>query len=590
MAYRSDSIATATRLLNVQYLLPAIQREFVWGPEDIIRLFDSIMRGYPIGSFLFWDLEPENRDKWDVYRFIDHARQGTHNERTETGGILQLTLVLDGQQRLTSLLVGLKGVYTIKRKYRRWDNPDAWVRHLLYLDLLKDPGEAEEDGESGVYYGFRFLDEVPENSAEHYWFKVGRILDFDSEDRFYEFRREEKENLPGAVTKDHMAVFEKNLDRLYRAIWRDDVISYYTEHDQDYDRVLDIFVRANEGGTKLSKSDLLLSMVTLRWEGLNAREEIYEFVDRLNEDLLRKNAFDKDFVMKACLVLSDLRVQYKVENFNNQNLTLIQSNWSDIKAAIEGAVSLANSFGIDRDTLTSANALIPIAYYLMRLSRRLLGGSSPFDTRNTEVIRRWLTAALLNNVFGGSSDTVLRDIREALRQSADESPDFPLAEIQKKLVERGRSARFDDDSVDNFLDISYGSRLAFLALSLLYDERNWGTINFHKDHIFPRSLFTPTAMNEAGISAERQDKYLRLMNRVGNLELLLSNENEEKSANDFKDWLATRDQGFKARHLIPSDESLLTFTRFDEFVSAREGLIRERLTTLLSAGSQQVAH
>jgi uncharacterized protein with ParB-like and HNH nuclease domain len=55
---------------------------------------------------------------------------------------------------------------------------------------------------------------------------------------------------------------------------------YYTETDQDYDRVLDIFVRANEGGTKLSKSDLLLSMVTSSWDGVNAREEIFNFVDR----------------------------------------------------------------------------------------------------------------------------------------------------------------------------------------------------------------------------------------------------------------------------------------------------------------------
>jgi uncharacterized protein with ParB-like and HNH nuclease domain len=76
MAYRSDTIATVVNRVNRQYFLPAIQREFVWHPDQIVELFDSVMRGYPIGSFLFWDLLPENRDKWEIYRFIDQARHG----------------------------------------------------------------------------------------------------------------------------------------------------------------------------------------------------------------------------------------------------------------------------------------------------------------------------------------------------------------------------------------------------------------------------------------------------------------------------------------------------------------------------------
>lgn len=583
MSYRSDTISTITNLLNIRYFLPAIQREFVWDPDDIIKLFDSVMRGYPIGSFLFWELAQENRDKWDVYKFVDRARQGgTHNQPANIAGVQQLTLVLDGQQRLTSLLVGLKGTYRIKRKYRRWDDPDAWVEYTLYLDLLKDPREEEEDGESGVYYGFRFLDQSPPNDNNQHWFKVGDILDFDSEDRFYEFRQEERDKLSDDVTKAQMAIFERNLERLYRALWKDDFIAYYTEQEQDYDRVLDIFVRANEAGTKLSKSDLLLSMVTLRWEGLNAREEIYGFVDRINDALLRKNAFDKDFVMKACLVLSDLPVQYRVNNFNNENLAMIQSKWNKIKVAIESSVNLANSFGIDRDTLTSANALIPIAYYMLRNGRSPLGGSSPSDVRNAERIRRWLTTALLNNVFAGASDTVLRDIRDVLQQNVESSGDFAVGEIQRRLVQRGRTARFDEDTISNFLDITYGTRVAFLALSLLYNDRNWGTVTYHKDHIYPRSLFTAKSLTEAGISPDRHTRYTSLMDRVGNLQLLLSHENEDKSNRDFSEWLTTRDTEFRRRHLIPTDDSLLTLERFDEFVEAREDLIRRRLSKLLS--------
>jgi uncharacterized protein with ParB-like and HNH nuclease domain len=106
------------------------------------------MRGYPISSFLFWELKEKNRDKWDSYTFISKANHGgTHNEIANTNGVSQLTLVLDGQQRLTSLLLALKGTYNVKKKYKRVNNPDAWSKQQLYLDILKDP--THEDAEGG---------------------------------------------------------------------------------------------------------------------------------------------------------------------------------------------------------------------------------------------------------------------------------------------------------------------------------------------------------------------------------------------------------------------------------------------------------
>ena len=67
MSYRSQTIAATIGRLNVQYFLPAIQREFVWQTKQIIQLFDSIMRGYPISSFLFWELQAKNYEKWEAY-------------------------------------------------------------------------------------------------------------------------------------------------------------------------------------------------------------------------------------------------------------------------------------------------------------------------------------------------------------------------------------------------------------------------------------------------------------------------------------------------------------------------------------------
>ncbi|MDO9226214.1 MAG: DUF262 domain-containing protein, partial [Pseudomonadota bacterium] len=289
MSYRSETISTAVGRINREYFLPAIQREYVWKPEQIIQLFDSIMRGYPISSFLFWDLNPENRENWEIYKFIDAFKLGgVHNQIASTHGIQNCTLVLDGQQRLTSLMIGLKGTYAIRKQGRQKKSPD---RYSLHLNLLADPYTESEDPESGIYYKFAFMlpERVPRKDEDNYWFPVGKILDFDEIRKLETYIDVVVENELPTITQSRTTkrLFERNIERLYKAVHEDEVIAYYTEHDQDYDRVLDIFVRANEGGTKLSKSDLLLSMITLNWGDINARDEIYNFLDYINTQLTR---------------------------------------------------------------------------------------------------------------------------------------------------------------------------------------------------------------------------------------------------------------------------------------------------------------
>lgn len=583
MGYRSEPIQSIIARLNSQCYLPAIQREFVWKPEQIIQLFDSILRGYPISSFLFWELKPENRDKWEAYSFINEATQGgTHNKLANTSGAQNLTLILDGQQRLTSLLIGLKGAYITKKKYRRRSSSDAWSRQELYLDLLHNPRTSEESDESetGIYYRLAFREKSSKPNDQEYWFKVGKILDFDTKDTFDDFLDKAEVELPEDITKKQMSIFRRNLERLYQAIWKDDVISYYTEHDQDYDRVLDIFVRANEGGSKLSKSDLLLSMITSKWSGVNARDEIYGFVDYINERLTRKNNFNKDFIMKTCLVATDLPVTYKVENFSIQNLQLIQSSWGNIKSAIERAVDLQNFFGIDRENLTSANVLIPFIYYLFHKPSITLRGSTPFESRNASIVRKWLVTSLLNGVFGGASDNLLKDTRTALQNYKGQTDDFPILQIAEVVKRSGRTATFDEYAIDDVLALTYGRERTFLALTLLYDENGWGTISYHQDHIFPQSLFKN--LDKDAYYLSKQHRFLTKMNSIGNLQLLISHENEAKLNKPFDEWISTRDAGFKKRHMIPEDPSLWKFERFDDFVSAREALISERLTKLFS--------
>ncbi len=580
MSYISSTIGRVIDQINRTYFLPAIQRPFVWQPEHVVALFDSLLKGYPISSFLFWEIHPERRSDWEIYKFVENFRFGsTHNEIAETDG-RDVVLVLDGQQRLTSLLIGLRGSFTVRPKYARRSNHDAWSKQRLYIDLLKDPSTDVEDGEGedlGITYGLRFSEHEPSSGAGQLWMKLGRILDCTSDDAFDILKDEMIARLPDSSTRAQERIAGRNLDRLYLTIWKDGVIAYYTEKGQSYDRVLDIFIRANDGGTKLSKSDLLLSMITSKWSGLSARQEIYGFVDHLNAGLNAKNEIDKDFVMKSCLVLSDLDQRYKVANFTTANLKLIEANWERIKISLEATLRLVNRFGINRENLTSVNALLPIAYYLYRLDRGSLDGSTAFESANAKRIHAWLLGCLLNGVFGGSSDQTIGTARAILREMLNTSDGFPNLSLEHGLASRGRMTAFSENNIEAVLEAGYERRTCFLALSLLYDTDNWGSTQYHIDHIIPRSLADRKALMALNLQETQIQRILDCVNRLGNLEILLGRENLEKHNMPFARWVETRDSEFLDRHLIPNNPNLWDVSMLPQFVEAREALIRKRI-------------
>lgn len=145
------------RIQNKSYVLPAIQREFVWKPEQIERLFDSLMQGYPFGTFLFWKVEAATSGKFKFYDFVlnYHQRDAAHCPELGAMHHQSVTAVLDGQQRLTALNIGLRGSMAIKQPNKWWTDSDAFPKRLLRLDL----GARQEPDEDEAVYRFRFLDD-----------------------------------------------------------------------------------------------------------------------------------------------------------------------------------------------------------------------------------------------------------------------------------------------------------------------------------------------------------------------------------------------------------------------------------------------
>ncbi|WP_051314918.1 DUF262 domain-containing protein [Alteribacter aurantiacus] len=568
-----------------KYLLPSIQREFVWDTEQIEKLFDSLLRGYPVGAFLFWYVNKENIDKFKFYEFLRdyHERDNTHNVEADVRGEEDINAILDGQQRLTSLYIGLKGSYSYKLPRKRMDNDRAYPNRKLYLNLLKKYDESYD-----MTYHFKFLteDEAARRSESSYWFEVGEILNLSDPYEINEYIYEHQLNL---VEKEKAKYANKTLHELYKAIHDTPSINYYLERSQTLDKVLNIFIRVNSGGTVLSYSDLLLSIATAQWENKDARKAITSLVDEIN-NMGDGFDFNKDLVLKTCLVLCDFNdIAFKVDNFNTVAMGKIEEEWDQISQAIRLAVQLVSSFGFNYKTLTANYVIIPIAYYLYKRENPHNFVESSRYREDRKKVQQFTTIALLKRIFGGQPDNVLKPIREVIKQYNDE---FPFTEIRNNLRVTNKSLRFSEEEIENLLWSKYGNRYTFSVLALLYPNLDYSNL-FHQDHIYPRSILrSHKKLLKRGLSEEQAAYCVENYDYLSNLQLLEGVPNQEKSNKMFDEWLdetyETEDEKreYKTKHLIPQGD--LSLDNFEAFLEKRDEKIRGMLRKLLIDEDVQV--
>ena len=141
-----------------KFLLPAIQRKFTWSSSQIEMLFDSILRGYPINSFMLWKISNEQiKSGYKFYEFITAFREffAENNKDIDTNAVPDFEAVIDGQQRLTSLYLGLRGSYAYKMPRKWWkDNEECIPTRKLYLNIAA-PAKQQYDNQK--LYDLRFL-------------------------------------------------------------------------------------------------------------------------------------------------------------------------------------------------------------------------------------------------------------------------------------------------------------------------------------------------------------------------------------------------------------------------------------------------
>lgn len=587
MNYQSSSIGAILSRLNRDVFIPGIQRPYVWEPEQIVKLFDSLMRGYPINSFLFWELQPSNFGDWDIYQFVRRFRQGNiHNDSATPNADHPVVLVLDGQQRLTSLLIGLMGSYTMRLKKARKASDSSWFEDALYLDLLQraDLGEDADPDEAAVretYYGFKFLayEKLPMPGKKHLWFRVADIMKISGSGQLSATVEQLLLQYP-SLAIDAQEVVRTNLTRLFEVIWKEDSICYYMERDQQYEKVLDIFIRANDGGTKLSKSDLLMSMITLRWESLHARNVTEELVYHLREVLDQEKNFDRDYLLRSGLFFNDLDFAFKISNFTPRNIAIIESTWLAVDKALRMAADLFRRAQITGGHLTAGNAVMLAACYLYKINKGLALEQWTCPAEDEERIRRWVIAVLFHGVLGGAANITMELYRRVLNESLTPKAEFPAQLLITNLTRRGRVMDFSLDAIERFVAIEVKGRLGQPALSLMHDRTDWTAEVWMAVQVIPSHRLDEDRLLSVGVPTGEVAEFKSWGSRLANCVLLTQAEAREYHQLDFEDWVTSRTDVWLNEHLLPTNLALYHERCFLDFIKARTALVGARLATL----------
>lgn len=565
--------ATLQQIERKELILPAIQREYVWKPSQVVALFDSIMRGYPIGSFLSWKVEPATATQFRFYDVLKDYNEldQRHNPELDVTPDRPVTALLDGQQRLTSLNIGLRGTYAYKRKYGWRGYRENYPERILHLNLR----DLAPENAAGLRYDFRFLTDAQlaemDPDDARFWLPVPEVYKAGGVMGLWRVLAERE------LANDATAMDIAEL--LAAKIHTENSVHFFEETDQDIERVLDIFIRVNSGGTVLSYSDLLLSIATAQWKHRDARREVHDLVDELN-GTGNGFRFSKDLVLKTGLVLSGVpEVAFRVKNFTTANMTKLDEQWDDIAAALRIAVGLLSDFGLSGASLTASSAVIPIAQYVHTRGLSQAYRESAAEAEDREVLKNWVMRALIvPGIWGSGLDQLLRALRSTITEHGKTG--FPVTAIDTMMSGRGKSLLATDELIENILEYSYGHGETFGVLAAAFPHVNTRNIH-HVDHIYPRALLDRAALQKAGVEDGLIDEIEQLRDKLPNLELIEGSENVSKNAKLPRSWAesvySTPDamSAFKDRNAIPelSDD----VTDFPRFFAERRTLLKERI-------------
>lgn len=594
--YLSTEISSLIDMIkNQEIVLPAMQRNFVWPEEKIYHLFDSLMRDYPIGTFLFWDIKSDIFNQYAFNQFISDVDDKKGKlQRGESVSVShdKYIAVLDGQQRITSIVVGVSGKWTTHMKGKKWDDSTAYYDRYLCIDLLTYPQNDEEE------YIFRFVPEteietitVDKDGIERFWVKVSKVFETttkaDGEEEEFDqadFMDDFSSKYPGKYNDAERKARRKMLETLKLSLRNKKIINYYEAKNKSLAEVIEIFVRVNSGGQKLSASDLMLSVASGTLGNTDVHVKMQEAINSINMSVKdTDNGFkvDKELVLTAGLMFTgakSLSLQKKENYERNQMDAIFQSNWDGIVDSLSNTIQYIEYLGFNGSKLSSKNLILPVAYYFFKNN---LSETHKNSTTNRAIcdnifIRQWMLRAMVNDVFMDGTGSTLIRIRDVIDVYSGKY--FPLDELIKLKIKKPLS--INDDQIDEIMGYEYGD---CRIIPILMDLACRSTDTYQVDHIWPKSLLLTKKAVRSKFPTASEDQikaYKDGCNKLVNLQLLYPVENQQKNDTPFGDWIkAIHGQpgdDYFVTHLIPTNVSY-DFNCFIQFLEEREKLLRQKI-------------
>ncbi|GAA0534751.1 hypothetical protein CDO46_12235 [Pigmentiphaga sp. NML030171] len=550
--------------------LPEMQRQYVWRSTRVRDLLDSLYRGYPSGAILLWETD-------EAVPLQDFAVSQSTNPYQST------RLLLDGQQRLTSLSAVIRGEPVSVRGRRR---PIDLLFNLEHPDQLAVVTEVEENGDDEddadddseligdetdstedellkrfnkmtFVVATRKLEQLP------HWVKVSEVFKTDNDAPFLK---------RAGISGFDDPRYEKYSQRLARLrgirkyVYRMDVL----ERTLSYDEVTEIFVRVNSLGAKLRSSDLALAQITAKW-----RHSLQTFQDF--QKACAKTGFDLDLGLHLKNLMAFATGQSRFQIVGSLNVEKLQKAWKEACDGMEFALNfLRSNLGIDSPALLSSPFLLVVLAYF--------GHSRNYALSNDEArqLRYWALAANAKGRFSrGSSETILDQDLAIIRNGGGVNElidrlrlQFGHLEITPEELEgrNQRSALFKTMFLA-FRAAGAKDWRSHLAIALDHSGSQH-RLQFH--HIFPKALlrgsYTPREADDIANLAFIGGKTNRAISDKAPVTYLLP-------------LVAQHGAAPFAAQCIPVEEELLALDHYKAFLQER----RKRIAAALNAFIHAVA-
>jgi hypothetical protein len=320
----------------------------------------------------------------------------------------------------------------------------------------------------------------------------------------------------------------------------------------------------------LGKSDLLFSLLNASWDV--ADEKMENLLESLNKNGF---GFDRDFVLKTCLVLLNEGARYEVQKFRKPGVREnIEQNWNNISGAISAVLDFVRqkTFIQCDKALPSYLSLIPLIYVCYHNFK---------VWKEAKDVDNYLLRCLIAGAFSGQPDNLL----DALIKQINGSNELSVDEIFGVIRSQGRSLELTED---RFWNMGYGSDTIHLLFNLWYRDFTYVPAYDNNlpqiDHIFPQSALKAIKVENPETGRQVMKYRDAERNQLANCMLLSREENGAGGKWDTlpEEWFCGKGSDYLERHLIPTDPALLKLDRFEDFIKARKVLIRERFKTLLT--------